>query len=152
MRGGLVALELALGVGDRKTVANHELVQAGGFTLDGADAEAPLLEGGIGAEIVAAHLLAADQLCQLIARGGAAGQGVGVLVDAHLVEGGRLDAVEAKGRAGELHIAAIPDGCARGMAPGRRQICENENEGRGEEGSPGPHMNSHQRQFMLRSF
>ena len=77
------------------------------------------LEVGVDAEIVAAHLTVADQFCQLVARGRAAGPGVGVLVDAYLVEGRRLDAVEAIGDAAELQIAAIPDGCARGEPRGR---------------------------------
>ena len=70
----------------RKTVADQQLAEACRFALDLADAEVPLLVGGIGAEIVAANLLAAGQFCQLIARLDATGPHVGVLVDAELVE------------------------------------------------------------------
>ena len=69
---------------------------------------------GVDAEIVAAHLLVADQLCQLIARGC---DRRSKRQRARRCTSGRrrrLDAIEARGRAGELHIAAIPDGCARG--------------------------------------
>ena len=110
----------------RKTLADQQLVQADGFTVDGADAEMPLLVGGIGAEILAAHLAVVDQLGQLIADLDAAGPGVGVLVDADLVERGRIDAVKPVGHIGQLKGAPIPDGRAGGEALARRHSCQNQ--------------------------
>ena len=92
----------------------------------------PFLVGGIGAEIVAADLLAADQFGQLIARLDAAGPDVGVLVDAELVDGRDIDAVEPVGDIAELKRAAIPDdgGGGRTLAGrkyDRQQRCNQKN-------------------------
>jgi hypothetical protein len=54
-------------------------------------------------------LLAADQLGNLIARLDTAGPAIGVLVDAELVDGGDIDAVEPVGEVAKLKRAAIPD-------------------------------------------
>ena len=106
---GFVGLETSGGGGfdiQGKTLADQQLAQAGRLALDLADAEMPFLVGGVDAEIVAAHLAAADQLGQLIARLDAAGPAVGVLVDAELIEGGGIDAVEPVG-----HIARAAACC-----------------------------------------
>ena len=70
-------------------------------------------------QILAAHLAAADQAGQLIARLDAAGPGVGMLVDADLVERRRVDAVEPVGHIGELKGAAVLDDRAGGEALAR---------------------------------
>ena len=88
---GLVRLEAAAGGGldvEGKAVADQQLAEACGLALDLADADAPFLESGIGAEIVAANLFAVDQPGQLVARLDAAGPPVGILVDAELIDGG----------------------------------------------------------------
>ncbi len=133
----LVRLELSLGIGKRKTLLDQELAEADALAFDDAQANAPFLVLGIGAEIAAADLLAVDQLCQLVARLDAAGPGVGVFVDAHLVDGRRVDAVEAEGvaacklqRAAVLHAGRCAEGCRYRLA---------EKQDRGEEERAGPH-------------
>ena len=74
----------------------------------------PLLVSGVNAEIIASDLAAVDQFCQLIARLDAAGPAVGVLVDAKLIEGGRIDPVEPVGDIAQLQRAAFPDGWCDG--------------------------------------
>ena len=109
---GLVRLEAPGGGGfdiQGKAVADQQLAEARGLALDLAHADAPFLVGGIGTEIVAADLLAADQFCQLIARLDTAGPAIGVLVDAELVDGRDIDAVEPVGDIAKLKRAAIPD-------------------------------------------
>ena len=91
-----------------KPCANQRLVQTDGFALDGADADMPFAEAGIGAQILATDLAAADQAGQLIARRNAAGPGIGVFVDADLVELRRINAVEPVGHLGELKGAVRP--------------------------------------------
>ena len=121
---GLVGLEAAAGGGfdiEAESAADDHLAQARRLAFDLAGAEAPLLVGGIHAEIVAAHLLAAGQLRQLIARLDAAGPDVGVLVDAELVERRRVDAVEPVGDIADLKRAAIPhDGGGGRTLAGRK--------------------------------
>src|SRR5262245_9435271 len=65
-------------------------------------------------EIVAANTAAVDQLGQLVARVDAAGPGIGMIVDAGLVELRRVDAVELVGDVAELDGVAIPDDGVRG--------------------------------------
>ena len=52
---------------------------------------------------------AADQLGELVARIDAAAPGIGVIVDADLVELRRVDAVEPVGDVAELDGVAVPD-------------------------------------------
>src|SRR5260370_308861 len=84
---------------------------------------------GTQAQIVAPHLAVADQLGQLIAGFSAASPGVGVLVDADLVQLRRIDAVEPVGHFAKLNGAAIPDDRARGEALARREDCQYQNKG-----------------------
>ena len=98
----------------RKTLAHQELVQAGGFAFNSADAEMPLLIGWVGAEILAADFAVVDQLGQLLPGFDAAGPRVSVLVDAHLVKRRRIYTVEPVDHIGELKGASIPDGRAGG--------------------------------------
>src|ERR1700730_1447746 len=81
----------------------------------------PLFVGGIGAQILTMDLAAANQACELIARLDAAGPGVGVLIDAHLVECWRIHPVEPVSDIGELKGAAIPDHCASGPTLAHRE-------------------------------
>src|SRR5579863_9575673 len=114
---GLVVLESASRGGfetDRKPLPDEKLVQTGGFTFDHATADMPLLVGGIGAQILATHLAAANQADQLVARVNPASPGVGVVVDANLVQRRRIDAVEPIGHVRKLDGAAVPDEGARG--------------------------------------
>ena len=109
---GLVRLEATAGGSfdiQGKAVANQQLAETGWIALDLADAEMPFLVGGIRAEIVAADLLAAEQFAQLIARLDSTGPHVSVLVDAELVDGRDIDAVEPVGDIAQLKRAAIPD-------------------------------------------
>ena len=69
-------------------------------------------------EVVAAHGAPADQFCQLIARLDTAGPAVGMLVDAELIEGGRIDAVETVGDVAQLQRAAVTDGWGGGPGLG----------------------------------
>src|SRR5262245_768057 len=92
-----------------KAVANQHLAETCGVALDLAHADAPFLVGGVGTEVVAADLLAVDQLGQLIARLDPAGPAISVLVNAELVDGRDIDAVEAVGNVAELKRAAVPD-------------------------------------------
>lgn len=75
----------------------------------------PLLECAW-TQILAAYLAAADQTRQLIAGFDAAGPCVGMLVDAHLVQLRRVDAVEPVRHIGEQKGASIPDDRAGGPA------------------------------------
>jgi hypothetical protein len=75
-------------------------------------------------DIVAAHGALVDQLGQLVARLDTAGPGIGVIVDADLVQFGRVDAVEPVGDVAELDgiaVAGRRGGCQRGGRLGRRQ-------------------------------
>jgi hypothetical protein len=83
------------------------LVQARASSLDSADADMTLLGNFVDAEIIAMHGAAVDQLCQLVARVDAAAPGIGVVVDAGLVEFGRVDAVEPVGDVAELDGVAV---------------------------------------------
>jgi hypothetical protein len=60
--------------------------------------------------------LAAGQFCQLIARFDSARPHVGVLVDAELVDGRDIDAVEPIGDIAKLKRAAIPHDGGGGRA------------------------------------
>src|SRR6516165_11423513 len=57
----------------RKSLAHEKLAQTGGSAFDRAAPDMPLLVGGIRTEILAAHLVAADELGELVARVDAAG-------------------------------------------------------------------------------
>src|SRR5207253_11347730 len=92
-----------------KAVADQQLAETCGLALDLAHADMPFLVGGIGTEVVAADLLAADQFAQLIARLDPTGPHVSVLVDAELVDGWDIDAIEPVGDIAKLKRAAIPD-------------------------------------------
>src|SRR5664279_4669781 len=96
--GDFVVLErhpLGGGLGvQRKTLADQELVETGGFAVDGTKARVPLGEGLVGSEILAMDAARADQFCQLVARLDAAGPGIGMVVDAYLVEFRRVDPVK----------------------------------------------------------
>ena len=123
---GLVGLEASAGGCfdiQAKSTADDQLAEACGFALDLADADAPFLVGGVGAEIVAAHLAIADQFRQLIAGLDAAGPDVGVFVDAELVDGRRIDAVEPKGDITQLQRAAIADDGRGSRTLGGREQC-----------------------------
>ena len=123
---GLVFLVPASGVGfeiQRKPLADNELVQRGLLALDGANADMPAPVRGQ-PEILAADRAAADQFDQLVARFDAAGPCVGVLVDAHLVELRRIDAVEPIGHAGQLKGAAVLDDRAGSPAWAGPEKCQ----------------------------
>ena len=82
------------------------------WTLSFSAADVVGVASGTGsdAEILAAHLAAADQAGEMIAGLNAARPWVGVIVDAHLVHFRRVDTVEPVGHAGHFNGAAIPDG------------------------------------------
>ena len=114
---GLVFLEPSLGRRfevQGKALADQQLVQARRFTRDGANAEMPFPEVPVRTEILAVDRASADQFCQLVARIDAAAPGIGVVVDAHLVELRRIDAVEPVGEIAKLDGVAVPDHGARG--------------------------------------
>ena len=67
------------------------------------------------------HRVAADQFGQLIARVDAAGPGIGVIVDADLVQLRRIDAVEPVGDVAELDGVGVPHDRAGGPAGVCRQ-------------------------------
>jgi hypothetical protein len=92
-----------------KAIADQQLAETCGLALDLAHADAPFLVGGIGTQVVAADLLAVGQLAQLTARLDPTGPHVSMLVDAELVDGRDLDAVEPVGDIAKLKRAAIPD-------------------------------------------
>jgi hypothetical protein len=108
--------------------------------------------------IVAMYLAAADQLRELLARLGAAAPGVGVIVDAVLVELRRVDAVEPVGDAAELDGIAVPDHRACGECPAHDKHQSNDKgEGtdgrrpRRKEGISGPHACSQYHSVFKRS-
>ena len=104
-----------------KTLAHKLLVQAQRVALCGAKADMAFLEGLVGTEIVAAHSASLDQLGQLVSRFDAAGPGIGVVVDAHLIDFRRVDAIEPVGDLAELNGVAIPDdsACRPARPPGQ---------------------------------
>ena len=108
-------------------MTDQQLAEAGGLAFDLADAETPLLVSGVDAEIIAAHGAAADQFGQLIARLDAAGPAVGMFVDAELIEGGRIDAVEPVGDIAQLQRAAVADGWGGGPGLGSGERYEQRN-------------------------
>ena len=66
------------------------------------------------------HDAAADQLVELVARVDAAGPGIGLVVDAGLVELRRVDAVEPVGDVAELDgVAVADDGGSAALAADR---------------------------------
>src|SRR5262249_48910611 len=79
---------------DRQALADQEFIEACAFAFDGASAEMPLSVGVIDSAVLAANLAAGDQAHQLIAGVNPARPCVGVIVDADLVDRGRIDAVE----------------------------------------------------------
>ena len=119
---GFVVLETSSRVGfevQGQPLTNHQCVQASAFTLDAACTNVPLLVG-TRAQVLAAHLAVANQLGELLAGLDAAGPGVGMLVDADLVQFRGVDAVEPVGHIAQLKGAAIPDDRARREALARR--------------------------------
>ena len=109
---------------DRKAELDELLVQADLVALGRADRPVSFAKVLLGADIVAAHGASADQLGQLVAGLDAAGPGIGVVIDADLVQLGRVDAVEPVGDVAELDRVAVPDGrgCGqRGGWSGRRE-------------------------------
>ncbi|MGY3080523.1 hypothetical protein ACVWZZ_006931 [Bradyrhizobium sp. LM6.10] len=92
----------------------------------------PLAEALFGADIVATHGSLADQLRELVAGLDAAGPGIGVIVDADLIQLGRVDAVEAVGDVAELDGVAVADrrggGQRRGGAGGAQKSGQSEKE------------------------
>src|SRR4029079_11297550 len=94
---------------DGESLADQGLAQTGRVAFNFARADPPFLVDRIRAKIVAADLFAIDQLAQLIACLDPAGPAIGVLVDAELIDRGRIDAVETVGDIAELKRAAIPD-------------------------------------------
>ncbi|OIQ66752.1 hypothetical protein GALL_516770 [mine drainage metagenome] len=99
-----------------KALADKELVQAGGFTLDRANAGMPPFVGGIRTEFLATDLVAPDQAGEMVARVNTACPWVGVVVDANLVKRRCVDAVEPIGYIGEVDGRAVPDDRAGGEA------------------------------------
>ena len=87
----------------------------------------PLLGGGVRAAILAAHDMAADQFRQLVAGVDAAAPGIGMVVDAGLVELRRIDAVEAVGDIGQLDGVAVLDDGVGGQAGCGPQHCSRQN-------------------------
>ena len=117
---------------DGEPLADQELAQAGRVALDFARADTPLLEARIRAKVIAADLLAGDQLAQLIARLDPAGPAIGILVDTELIDGGHIDAVEPIGDVAQLNRAAIPDDgggghTLAGREDDRQQRCNQKN-------------------------
>src|SRR3974390_2331444 len=100
----------------RKSLAYEKLAQTGGFAFDGAGPDAPFLVGRSGTEIVAAHVAAADKLGELVARIDAARPGIGMVVNADLVDCGCLDAGEPIRHLANINGPAVPDHRAGGKA------------------------------------
>jgi hypothetical protein len=73
--------------------------------------------------VVAIHRTAANQLHELIACRDAAAPGIGVVVDAVLVEFGRIDAIEPIGDIIEMDRIAVPHDrvCGEGWACDKHQ-------------------------------
>ena len=105
---------------DGKALACKLEVQARALALDGADADVALLRRLVDAEIIAAHVAAVDEPGELIARVDTAAPGIGMIVDAGLVELRRIDAVEAIGDVAELDGVAVVDDSGGGI----RGSCE----------------------------
>ena len=108
---GLVHFEAPAGGGfdiQGKAVADQQLAETCGLALNLADADALFLVGGIGTEVVAADLFAADQFGQLIARLDTAGPAIGVFVDAELIDGRDIDAVQPVGEWRKLAAFDLP--------------------------------------------
>src|ERR1700675_2806764 len=108
----LVLLEPALGVGLKvqgKTLTHQQLVQTGGFAVDGAKPDMPFAVGFARPQILAVDTALINQLRKLVARFHAARPGFGMFVDAHLVELRSIDAIEFEGHGGELDGVAVPD-------------------------------------------
>ena len=93
----------------RKALLDKLLVQAHRLAFDRAKADVPFAEILVGSEIIAVNRASADQPGELIARIDPAAPGVGVIVDAHLVELGRIDAVEPVGHLAKLNGMAVAD-------------------------------------------
>ena len=97
LRSGLVFPEPGAGGGSEvqgQALTDKQLVQARGFTLDGADAAMPSPVVLVRAAIVASNRAFADQLYQLITDVDAAAPGIGMVVDADLVQLRCIDSVE----------------------------------------------------------
>ena len=89
-----------------------------------------LAEVLFGADIIAAHGALAHQLRQLVAGFDAAGPGIGVVVDADLVQLGRIDAVEPVGDVAELDRIGVPHGRSRGQRSGGPGAAEKSGQGK----------------------
>src|SRR5450755_2280237 len=120
----LVLLEPALRVGlkvQRKTLPHQQLVQAGGFAVDGAKPDMPFAVGFARPQILAMDTALIDQFGKLVARFHAARPGFGMFVDAHLVELRSIDAIEFESHAGELDGVSVLDERVLGAS---RTCCE----------------------------
>ena len=129
--GGLVRLEAALGGRleiERKTFAHQHLIEARGFAVERANADAPFAGRWVGAEVPAANLAPGRQSGQPVAGFHAAGPGIGMIVDADLVELRRIDAVKPVRRAGKLDGAAVLDDGFGGPTRTRQQRCQDRKE------------------------
>ncbi len=94
---GLVVAKPALagdGGIDGQPTANQKLVQARGVIARGADADVPLIVGGVRAQVFAPDVAVADQGGQLVPRLGAARPTVGMVVDADLVRRRNVNSAE----------------------------------------------------------
>src|SRR6266850_3483646 len=112
LRARLVFLESTLGVRfkiQRKTLAHQQLVQAGWFAVDGANADVPFGVGFGWPQILAVDSALANQLRKVVARFHAARPGFGVFVDADLIKFGSIDAIEFVGNAGKLDGVSVLD-------------------------------------------
>src|SRR5450631_1236119 len=108
----LVLLEPALGVGlkvQRKTLPHQQLVQAGGFAVDGAKPDMPFAVGFARPQILAMDTALINQFRKLVARFHATRPWFGMFVDAHLVELRSIDAIEFESHAGELDGVSVLD-------------------------------------------
>jgi hypothetical protein len=125
--GGLVGFEPALGGRlevERKTRTHQHLIETGGFAVNRANADAPFAVGWVGAQVPAANFALAYQFDQLIAGFHAARPGIGMIVDANLVELRSIDAVKPVRRSGKLDGARIPDDRFGGPTRTRQQSCQ----------------------------
>jgi hypothetical protein len=117
---GLVRLEAALGGRldiERKTLAHQHLIETRGFAVNRANADAPFADGWVGAQVPAADR-AWPSAWQTDRGFQAAGPGIGMIVDAHLVKLRSIDAVKPVRRPGKLDGAAILDDGFGGAQPG----------------------------------
>src|SRR6202795_349874 len=120
----LVLLEPTLGVGlkvQRKTPTHQQLVQTGGFAVDGAKPDMPFAVDFARPQILAVNTALINQFRKLVARFHAARPGFGMFVDAHLVELRSIDAIEFESHAAELDGVSVLDERVLGAS---RTCCE----------------------------